>query len=76
MLKKKILESKNLTYIEREAPGTTLYYFFNKLRVPKGSKIIGKLRGGKASRERILDSPHYCMHGMGFVLFLREKRLT
>jgi hypothetical protein len=42
----------------------------------KGSKIIGKLRGGKASRERILDSPHYCMHGMGFVLFLREKRLT
>jgi hypothetical protein len=42
----------------------------------KGSKIIGKLRGGKASRERILDSPHYCMHGMGFFLFLREKRLT
>jgi hypothetical protein len=41
----------------------------------KVSKIIGKLRGGKASRERILDSPH-CMHGMGFFLFLREKRLT
>jgi hypothetical protein len=47
MLKKKLLESKNLTYIEREAPGTTLYYFFNKLRVPKRVQNNWEIEGRK-----------------------------